>query len=142
MNPHVLKFLKQHATEHNLKIPPYEVATAYADHAKTVSWQIITQIDYISDTYEAEAMLFYALLKMPWGQHRLQMAVPLTILHTSMEAALAEAGKLWPHITSTAIETHLQHQQTYLYIQDMSLFVSLWKRHYYGRYNMIEHGKV
>lgn len=129
----ISKFLQDRASIplHLLTIPHWEFTTTYLPHVCT-DWEICAY-NYGSDsTYTAQIELYYGLLKMPWGTHRITAALPLIgssglYIGDSMRDVLYRIELLWQTAKTIPIKSMVANQYIEIMIDNESLFIDLWQ---------------
>jgi hypothetical protein len=135
MNPLISKFLQDRASIplQALTIPHWEFNTTFLPHVCT-DWEI-RAYNYGSDsTYITQIELYYGLLKMPWGTHRITAALPLInsnglYIGDSMRDVLYRIELLWQTAKTLPIGLVMENKHIEIMIDNESLFMDLWQKH-------------
>lgn len=132
-NPLISKFLQDRASIpfHVLTIPHWEFNTTHLPHV-CADWEICAFTYGSENTYTAQIELYYGLLKMPWGTHRITAALPLIsdghlYIGESMRDVLYRIELLWQTSKTLSIEFMMNDKHIELLIDNESLFLDLWQ---------------
>jgi hypothetical protein len=134
-NPLISKFLQDRASIplQVLTIPHWEFNTTFLPHVCT-DWEICAYTYGSDSTYIAQIELYYGLLKMPWGTHRITAALPLIgsnglYIGDSMRDVLYRIELLWQTAKKMPIGSMVANQHIEIMIDNESLFMDLWQMH-------------
>lgn len=132
-NPLISKFLQDRASIpfQALTIPHWEFNTTFLPHVCT-DWDICAYTYGSDSTYIAQIELYYGLLKMPWGTHRITAALPLIsdghlYISESISDVLNHIEILWKLTKTLPIEFIINSNHIELLIDNESLFLDLWQ---------------
>lgn len=129
----ISKFLQDRASIplQVLTIPYWEFNTTYLPHVCT-DWEICAYNYGGDNTYIAQIELYYGLLKMPWGTHRITAALPLIgsnglYIGYSMRDVLYRIELLWQIAKTVSIGSIVANKHIEIMIDNESLFMDLWQ---------------
>ena len=133
MNTLISKFLQDRASIplQTLTIPHWEFNTTFLPHVCT-DWEICAYNYGGDNAYIAQIELYYGLLKMPWGTHRITAALPLIgssglYIGDSMRDVLYRIELLWQTAKTIPIKSMVANQYIEIMIDNESLFIDLWQ---------------
>ena len=134
-DPLISKFLQDRASIplQVLTIPHWEFNTTFLPHVCT-DWEICAYNYGGDNTYIAQIELYYGLLKMPWGTHRITAALPLIgssglYIGDSMRDVLSRIELLWQTAKTIPIKSMVANQYIEIMIDNESLFMDSWQKH-------------
>jgi len=134
-DPLISKFLQDRASIpfQALTIPHWEFNTTFLPHVCT-DWEICAYNYGGDNTYIAQIELYYGLLKMPWGTHRITAALPLIsdghlYMSESISDVLNYIEMLWKLAKTIPIGSMVANHHIEIMIDNESLFMDLWQKH-------------